>query len=43
MRAVNDGEIVLLAAAHKATAGDLLNALRVAQAVAVVRQGAAER
>ena len=42
-RAVNDGEIVLLAAALKSTPGFLLNPVKPAQAVSVVRQGLAER
>ena len=39
IRAVNDGEIVILAAALKTTAGDLLNPVKVANAITVVRQG----
>lgn len=39
VRVVNDGEIVMLAAVLKCTPGDLLNPLKVAQAVKVVRQG----
>lgn len=43
IRAVNDGEIVILAAALKTTAGDLLNPVKVAKAITVVRQGRTER
>lgn len=43
IRAVNDGEIVLLAAALRSTPGDMLNPVKVAKAVTVVRQGLAER
>jgi hypothetical protein len=43
VRAVNDGEIILLAAALKSTPGDMLNPIKVTKAVAVVRQGLAER
>jgi DNA-binding XRE family transcriptional regulator len=43
VRAVNDGEIVLLATALKCQPGDFLNPIKVAKAVAVVRQGLAER
>ena len=39
VRAVNDGEIVLLAAVLKCTPGDLLNPVKVKQAITVVRQG----
>ena len=40
VRAVNDGEIVVLAAVLKCPPGDLLNPIKVAQALTVVRQGA---
>ena len=43
VRAVNDGEIVLLATALKCTPGDMLNPIKVTKAVAVVRQGQAEK
>ena len=43
VRSVNDGEIILLAAALKSTPGDMLNPIKVTKAVAVVRQGLAER
>jgi transcriptional regulator with XRE-family HTH domain len=43
VRAVNDGEIILLAAALNSTPGDMLNPIKVTKAVAVVRQGLAER
>ncbi len=43
VRAVNDGEVVVLAAALKSTPGELLNPVRVAKAVGVVRQGLAEK
>ncbi|MEI6915333.1 MAG: helix-turn-helix transcriptional regulator, partial [Armatimonadota bacterium] len=43
VRVVNDGEIVMLAAALKSTPGDFLNPIKPAQAVSVVRQGLAER
>jgi transcriptional regulator with XRE-family HTH domain len=39
VRAVNDGEIVVLAAVMECTPGDLLNPVKVSKAVAVVRQG----
>ena len=39
VRAVNDGEVVILAAVLKCQPGDLLNPVKVAQAVKVVRQG----
>jgi DNA-binding XRE family transcriptional regulator len=42
VRAVNDGEIVMLAAALKSTPGDFLNPIKPAKAVSVVRQGLAE-
>ena len=38
-RAVNDGEIIVLAAVMKCVPGDLLNNLRVGNAIKVVRQG----
>ena len=43
VRAVNDGEIVVLSAVLKCTAGDLLNGVKVPQAVTVVRQGKTEK
>ena len=43
VRAVNDGEIVLLASALNSTPGDFLNSIKPAKAVSVVRQGLAER
>ena len=43
VRVVNDGEIVVLAAVLKCTPGDLLNGVKVPQAVTVVRQGASSK
>ena len=43
VRAVNDGEIVILAAVLKCPAGKLIDAIKAAQAVSVVRQGATGR
>ena len=43
VRAVNDGEIVVLAAVLKCTPGNLLDGLKVPQAVTVVRQGKSEK
>lgn len=39
VRVVNDGEIVVMAAVLKTTAGDLLNPVKVTKAITVVRQG----
>ena len=39
VRAINDGEIVVLAAVLKCPPGELLNSIKVAKAVTVVRQG----
>jgi transcriptional regulator with XRE-family HTH domain len=43
VRAVNDGEIVVLAAVLKCTPGKLIDAIKVPQAISVVRQGATGR
>jgi transcriptional regulator with XRE-family HTH domain len=40
VRAVNDGEIVVLAAVLKCTPGKILDSIKVPQAISVVRQGA---
>ena len=43
VRAVNDGEIVILAAVLRCTPGRLLDTIKPAKAVSVVRQGATGR
>lgn len=43
VRAINDGEIVVLAAVLKCTPGDLFGGSKLAKAITVVRQGKAEK